>query len=306
MTSAKQLAANRRNARKSTGPRTEAGKAIARLNAVKHGGLAATPVVPRLEKPDEWRGHLEATLESLRPVGHLETMLAGRVALLLWRLGRVARYEHEAIALAQERAEDDLTTQRDRDYRSVGADRPEELREEVREAREQGQLLARFNGLPDEAPVPAAEATAILSAAAARTEQVDPEEFSMPDVVPDEIPWEEYDGWTAGLVRRGIAAMAAAEETTADRLWLSTLGHAYAEKGRLEAEAKRVATELDRMRRERMLPPGPELDKLTRSEAHLSRQLAQALHELQRLQTARSGDFVPPPAVVDVNLSAGE
>jgi len=41
MTSRKQIAANRRNARKSTGPRTARGKAIARLNGLKHGpGMA--------------------------------------------------------------------------------------------------------------------------------------------------------------------------------------------------------------------------------------------------------------------------
>ena len=37
MTTKKQLEANRRNAQLSTGPRTEQGKAIARMNALKHG-----------------------------------------------------------------------------------------------------------------------------------------------------------------------------------------------------------------------------------------------------------------------------
>ena len=49
MTTEQQAAANRRNATKSTGPRTEQGRAIARLNALKHGTLATTPVVPRVE-----------------------------------------------------------------------------------------------------------------------------------------------------------------------------------------------------------------------------------------------------------------
>jgi len=38
--SARKLAANRANAQKSTGPRTERGKAISRFNAVTHGLLA--------------------------------------------------------------------------------------------------------------------------------------------------------------------------------------------------------------------------------------------------------------------------
>ena len=43
MTTAKQIAANRRNAAKSTGPRTPAGKLRAKVNALKHG-LAAKSV----------------------------------------------------------------------------------------------------------------------------------------------------------------------------------------------------------------------------------------------------------------------
>src|SRR6188508_821008 len=82
MTSDKQVAANRANARKSTGPNTEIGKEIAKLNAVKHGGLSPLPVLPEVETRDAWQTHLDGTLASLRPDGHLETVLAERVALI--------------------------------------------------------------------------------------------------------------------------------------------------------------------------------------------------------------------------------
>ena len=48
--SERKLAANRTNALKSTGPRTERGKAVSRLNATKHGILAHYRVGPRGEK----------------------------------------------------------------------------------------------------------------------------------------------------------------------------------------------------------------------------------------------------------------
>jgi hypothetical protein len=57
---------------------------------------------------DEWEAHRTGVLASLEPEGHLEMVLAERVALLLWRLRRVTRYETEAITLAQETIEDDL------------------------------------------------------------------------------------------------------------------------------------------------------------------------------------------------------
>ena len=46
MTSPKQIEANRRNAKKSSGPRTAGGKSIAKLNASKHGLLAEQVVIP--------------------------------------------------------------------------------------------------------------------------------------------------------------------------------------------------------------------------------------------------------------------
>ena len=45
MVTGKQLAANRRNALKSTGPRSAAGKDVASKNALKHGLLSSQPVM---------------------------------------------------------------------------------------------------------------------------------------------------------------------------------------------------------------------------------------------------------------------
>ena len=53
MTSERKLAANRRNSRKSCGPRTAAGKEIASRNAFRHGLAAITHIRPRLSKEIE-------------------------------------------------------------------------------------------------------------------------------------------------------------------------------------------------------------------------------------------------------------
>jgi hypothetical protein len=53
MTSYRQIEANRRNALKSTGPRTEAGKHISRCNAVRHG-LTAETVIGALEDAEDY------------------------------------------------------------------------------------------------------------------------------------------------------------------------------------------------------------------------------------------------------------
>ena len=54
MTSYPQIEANRRNALKSTGPRTEAGKEISRRNAVRHG-LTAETIITALEDAEVYR-----------------------------------------------------------------------------------------------------------------------------------------------------------------------------------------------------------------------------------------------------------
>ena len=55
MTSWRQWQANRLNALKSTGPRTEQGKRISRRNAMQHG-LTGETVTPGLEDSDDYRG----------------------------------------------------------------------------------------------------------------------------------------------------------------------------------------------------------------------------------------------------------
>ena len=307
MATEKQLAANRANAQRSTGPKTEAGKDIAKLNAVKHGGLSPLPVLPEVETRDAWQAHLAGTLESLRPRTHLETVLAERVALLLWRMNRVVRFEREVTAVGQERVVDDLAEKRRLSYRA-GPNHPDDVRRQYRERRQElGIVVSMYRRSPDE-PMTGDEAETVLSAVAARTEEVDPETFSMPDVVPDEIPWSQYDGWTVGRVRQGIAAMAAAEgdEIDGDALLLAELQHLQAETLKLKAESERVTRDLDHLRRERLLPDGGVVDRVTRYEAHLSRQLAQALHELQRLQAARAGEPVAPPVMVDLTVAADD
>jgi len=88
----KQIEANRANASKSTGPRTPAGKAAASRNALKHGLLAQSPLLPD-EDSETFNAHTQGLFDTLQPAGTLEVELVGRIACLLWRLARAARIE---------------------------------------------------------------------------------------------------------------------------------------------------------------------------------------------------------------------
>jgi hypothetical protein len=95
MASEAQVLANRRNAEKSTGPRTEEGKAASAQNAVKHGLLARQDVISS-EDHEEFDLHRGEMLGELAAVGPVETMLAERIVSLSWRLKRAERIGNEA------------------------------------------------------------------------------------------------------------------------------------------------------------------------------------------------------------------
>jgi hypothetical protein len=86
MTSKRQLEANRANAKYSTGPKSQKGKARSRLNAVTHG-LTAKQIVVAGEKPEEFDGFRERLFANFNAT--LERELVDLLAGLLWRLRRV-------------------------------------------------------------------------------------------------------------------------------------------------------------------------------------------------------------------------
>ncbi|MHC4987439.1 MAG: hypothetical protein ACYTFX_02940 [Planctomycetota bacterium] len=95
MTSDKQLAANRRNAQKSTGPKTEEGKSVVAQNAVTHGFTATAPILPN-EDPAAYAAFKSQLTKELNPAGHVENMLAERIVDLAWRLKRSGRLHIDA------------------------------------------------------------------------------------------------------------------------------------------------------------------------------------------------------------------
>jgi hypothetical protein len=92
MGSKQRLEANRSNAKRSTGPCTQPGKARSKMNALKHG-LAAKSVVIDGEDPREFEA-LRAGLEREFDVQTMtEHELVGDLAALFWRQRRVPRFE---------------------------------------------------------------------------------------------------------------------------------------------------------------------------------------------------------------------
>nr|WP_057930202.1 hypothetical protein [Burkholderia ambifaria] len=98
MATMKQAAANRQNARKSTGPATAQGKAKASVNALKHG-ITSARLFLNDENPEEFQLLLDELQASLRPNGGLEFMLVERIAVSIWRQRRLVRAETAGLEL---------------------------------------------------------------------------------------------------------------------------------------------------------------------------------------------------------------
>ena len=85
MSSYGRIEANRRNALKSTGSRTEAGKHTSRRNAVRHG-LTAETVIGALEDAEDYQAFEAAVTADYDAHSAVERKLVLRLASLLWRL----------------------------------------------------------------------------------------------------------------------------------------------------------------------------------------------------------------------------
>ena len=92
MTSVAQLNANRLNAQRSTGPRTEAGKAASRFNALTYGLEARSRVIPG-EDPAQLESLAAAYHGQFNPVGPLEDFLVETIVQADWNRRRYTRVE---------------------------------------------------------------------------------------------------------------------------------------------------------------------------------------------------------------------
>jgi hypothetical protein len=96
--SERKVAANRKNAEKSTGPKTALGKTMSSRNSTRHGLLATT--LPRLHgrSQKQFNRLLHSLTEDLEPLGAIEELLVEKIAQEYWRLRVASWYEAEEFA----------------------------------------------------------------------------------------------------------------------------------------------------------------------------------------------------------------
>ena len=174
---------------------------------------------------------------------------------------------------------------------------PEDVSGAHQSAKRTQRLLKRLPSLPDDKRLSSEDADSILWAVWGQTdEEVQPEELELPGV-PEALEIEaisEYEiSWTVSLVRTGISVIAEVAGEDPEKLLEAATEEARLEVIKTKHRAEEVERDLRNMRRKRLLPDNKTLDKVARYEAHLSRQLYKAMHELEALQLRRRGGTAP-------------
>jgi hypothetical protein len=280
------------------GPKTREGKARVAFNAVKHGISAKIAVIPGVERAQDWDTFRDETLRDLAPEGFLETALAERVAACGWRLRRVVAFETACIAAEQAEVEDEVEAWRpqlrgddDCGYSPTRFD----LDAKLQELDNTMWLLKRLWKMPSDEPLEIEEAVAILQAVAEAAD-VGWQEVTVPGVPKDVAP-ENFGKWTVKPMRAAIIILGEKAARTPEGL----IKAAKRLVRRKRESAQRCHAKLERalakhrahLQRRHLLPDREILERIQRYEAHLIRQGAHALHELEAAQDRRRGNAAP-------------
>ena len=292
----RKIEANRRNAQKSTGPNTAEGKAVSKMNALKHGLLAQTVVVRGhqfKESTNEFKKLCQEFYADLNPVGPLEEILVGQMVTATWRLRRARTAESGEIALSVDGGwwvrekhnplplllalppnpvSDGLVTKLGQSV--WGCSYLLHCLGDVRQTVERdGELTeAALNDfkrcLREQARDYGDKLTQFRAWLVANPEKLEPE---------------------ALRARHKEEVLKYLDRKIRDREFLKGLRE---EREDAEEQAQQAAA---------VLPSEATLDKILRYEAALERQLYRAMNQLERLQRRRQGENIPAPVTMDIS-----
>ena len=292
--SLKQIAANRRNAQNSTGPQTPAGRAVSKMNALKHGILSKQVLVRGLninESSRDLNALHERFCQNLNPVGPVEEMLVDQIVTTHWRLRRALTAESGEIALSVDEGQgkrsrpnvkfevmrwelsgDPVTAMQ---YSALGNSILTDCLREVRaQVEKDGELT---------------------EAAIQKFQYHDkPNRFS-----------EELEKLRLRLSQNSNGADEATRREENKKQALAYIDRELTTVRWLQNKcAKREAAEEEARQAAAVLPAPEVLDKIMRYESTLQRQFYRALAQLERMQRMRQGEAVPAPMMMEVSERA--
>jgi hypothetical protein len=294
MTSKKQIQANRKNAQKSTGPKTEEGKIISYRNSLKHGLLAKEVVITDgegVENQQAFDDLLNDLVKQRKPVGALEEMLVEKIAVSYWRQRRANQYEIGSIRK-------DMDTLTDDYYKKHSHKEDTEILEEI----------DKLQNLIDAFEIDLKKLSHLYSKGA-----------NLEEIYDENIIWErlrdEFYNYTDDcLTPKEIREILNTKDFSDERIWQEhiiicedQINESQKTIEKLKKDKAKNKLNLQIIKKSAALPTKFDMDKLLRYETAIERQLYKAMNQLERLQRLRAGDHVPAPVQVDLNtLGSGD
>jgi hypothetical protein len=287
--SAKQLAANRANAKKG-GVKTAKGKTVARYNALKHGLLAQEVVLTQLgpaENPADFENLLTDLVHQFQPQGRLELMLVERIAVCYWRLRRAVRCEASLITAEYDSAHAKFYALDEKGARLNKTD--VEIDQEIASKNK------NINYWKDEKK----ELAALKKSG---------EDLS--ETYGVEARWDELNNKLKSLLGNTTSDPETIRSTLNkhgyldDVIWDTFINNCdemiltlQEELAALVNLKKDNVAQVEAMKKKANVPYNSEHDKVLRYEACIENQLYRAIRQLERLQRLRSGEYLPLPGL---------
>jgi hypothetical protein len=281
--SQRRVEANRKNALRSTGPRSKQGKDAASRNSLRHGLLAKSAVImrgPIKEDQAEFDELLSGLHDYFGPVGTAEELLVQEIAVSYWMERRAQLYENAAIC----RESWPAPKPKPEPWKEVGYGKESVSIYELPDSGEEYKLLRREDGVK--------YLFDVLDSLKKQVEE-NPDKYYDD---PIDLLAKVCGGYWKSLLER--------EEYDAPEL----LAEVENEKQKLELLKKKLKEKSRRSRRRvphfshtALLLAPEKLELVQRYTAAHEKRRYRALAQLERLQRQRSGEVIPPPIDVQVN-----
>jgi hypothetical protein len=301
--SPKKIEANRRNALKSTGPKTANGKSTVSRNAAKHSILAKEVLESEpAHEAASFRELLAQLTQEYQPANVTEKLLVERIASCWWRLKRVIRAENGEVSKELVASLGQQVTNSD------------EFREDLVKwmaMRAEWDLMGRIHsGDPVRDRIAADEEvirnlqrtyTGILAVTGVIR--------SIKEAVAkeDSLPEERVRSFLEWFGMEGLFRIPLDGKWETPEQRKNFIDHLDAKLAELEQSAESLLLKRTIEKRAQFLsaslPPENVAGKIVRYEAHIDRQLYRAIDQLERIQRRRKGEVVPPPLKLSVEHS---
>ena len=288
LASQRRVDANRKNALRSTGPKSQRGKDVASRNSLRHGLLAKSAVImrgPVKENQAEFDELLSGLHDYFCPVGTAEELLVQEIAVSYWMERRAQLYENAEIC----RESWPVPKQKPEPWEEVGYGKEEVSIYELRDSDEEYKLLRREDGVEY-----------LFDALDSLKKQVEenPEEYYKDPI--DLLARVCGGYWKSVIESKEYDSAELLAEVENEKQKLELL------KKKLEEKRRRTRRRVPDFSHTALLLAPEKLELVQRYTAAHEKRRYRALAQLERLQRQRSGEVIPPPIDVQVTSDNGD